>query len=87
MTSLPAQKFQLKDRGIIKEGMSADIVVFDESRVSDLSTFEKPHQYTMGFQYVIVNGQFAVYDAKHTGTRSGHALYGPGILQTQAGTQ
>lgn len=83
MTSLPAQKFQLKDRGLLKEGMAADIVIFDESKVSDLSTFEKPHQYSTGFQYVLVNGQLVVAEAKYTGIRSGKILYGPGYIQTK----
>ncbi len=78
MTSLPAQKFQLTDRGLLKEGMAADIVVFDEKQVQDLSTYEKPHAYSKGFEYVIVNGKLVVADGKHLGTRSGHSLYGPG---------
>lgn len=78
MTSLAAQKFQLKDRGLLKEGMAADIVVFDENTVSDKATFEKPHQYSVGFKYVLVNGELVVDEEKHTGTRSGKALMGPG---------
>ena len=80
MTSLPAQKFQLKDRGLLKEGMAADIVVFDENTVSDQSTFDRPHQYSTGFQYVVVNGQLVVDHAQHTGVRSGRALFGPGKI-------
>lgn len=78
MTSLPAQKFGLQDRGLLKEGMAADIVIFDEKQVEDISTYEKPHAYSKGFQYVIVNGQVVVENEKHLGTRSGKALYGPG---------
>ena len=78
MTSLPAQKFQFKDRGLLKEGMAADIVVFDENEVSDLSTYEKPHQFSKGFQFVLVNGQLVIAGAKHTGVKSGKLLYGPG---------
>ena len=77
MTSLPAQKFQLRDRGLIREGYAADIVIFDEKTVSDLSTYEKPHQYSTGFKYVIVNGQVEVEDAKQNTTRSGKVLFGP----------
>ena len=77
MTSLAAQKFQLKDRGLLKEGMAADIVIFDDKTVSDHATFEQPHQYSTGFQYVLVNGQVVVDKSKHIGTRSGVALYGP----------
>ena len=78
MTSLPAQKFNLKDRGLLKEGMAADIVVFDEKTVTDKSTFDRPHQYSQGFQTVIVNGKLVVENGKHNGTRSGMVLRGPG---------
>lgn len=78
MTSLPAQKFQLTDRGLLKPGMAADIVVFDENTVTDKSTFEKPHQYSVGFKYVIVNGAITVDNGKHTGVRGGTVLKGPG---------
>jgi N-acyl-D-amino-acid deacylase len=78
MTSLPAQKFQLKDRGLLKEGMAADIAIFDEKQVKDISTFEKPHAYSKGFHYLIVNGVITVENEKHNGSRAGKALYGPG---------
>ncbi|MES2371728.1 MAG: D-aminoacylase [Bacteroidota bacterium] len=74
MTSLPAQKFQLQNRGILREGFAADIVIFDEEKVQDLSTYDKPHQYTTGFKYVLVNGQVTVDEGKHTGTRAGNTL-------------
>ena len=79
MSSLPAQKFGLKNRGLIREGMMADIVVFDEKKVADLSTYENPHQYSTGFHFVIVNGQIVVNNNKHTGVRSGMVLYGPSM--------
>ena len=78
MTSLAAQKFQLKDRGLLKEGMAADIVIFDEAEVNDKATFENPHQYSVGFKFIIVNGQLVLENAQTTGMRSGKALYGPG---------
>lgn len=78
MTSLPAQKFQLRDRGLIKEGMAADIVVFDEAQVGDQSTFSNPHAYSSGFQYIIVNGAITAEGGKHTGVRNGVVLRGPG---------
>jgi len=78
MTSLPAQKFQFKDRGLIKEGMAADIVVFDENEVGDKATFEQPHQFSAGFHYVVVNGQLVIENGKHTGIKSGTTLKGPG---------
>ncbi len=74
MTSLPAQKFQLKDRGLLREGFAADIVVFDEKEVKDLSTFDKPHQYSTGFKFVLVNGSLTVNNGLHTGARNGMAL-------------
>jgi N-acyl-D-amino-acid deacylase len=77
MTSLAAQKFQLKDRGMIKEGMAADIVVFDEARVKDNATYEQPHQFSSGFHFVIVNGQVVINEGKHNGIKSGIVLKGP----------
>jgi N-acyl-D-amino-acid deacylase len=79
MTSLPAQKFQLTDRGLLRPSMAADIVIFDEKAVKDASTFEKPHQYSTGFRYVLVNGQVTVDNGRHTGARHGKPLYGPGF--------
>ena len=81
MTSLPAQKFQLQNRGLLREGYAADIVIFDEKEVTDVSTFEKPHAYSKGFHYVIVNGMVTMDNQKHTGIRAGKALYGPGNTQ------
>jgi N-acyl-D-amino-acid deacylase len=74
MTSLPAQKFGLKDRGLLKEGLAADILVFDDKAVQDLSTYQQPHAYSKGFQYVLVNGQLVVENGQHLGARSGVAL-------------
>lgn len=76
MTSLPAQKFQLYNRGLLKEGFAADILVFDENTVQDLSTFSRPHAYSKGFHYVMVNGVITVDNEQHTGARAGKALYG-----------
>ena len=78
MTSLPALKFQLKDRGLLREGFAADIVVFDEKEVKDMATFEKPHAYSKGFHFVIVNGVLTVDQGKHTGARAGKALLNTG---------
>lgn len=77
MTSLPAQKFMLHNRGLLKEGMAADIVVFDASEVKDVATFTQPHAYSAGFRYVLVNGKLTVDNAVHNGTRAGVSLYGP----------
>ena len=74
MSSLPAQKFGLRDRGLLREGMAADIVIFNEQEVKDLSTFDKPHAYSTGFQYVVVNGVLTVDQGQHTGARAGKAI-------------
>jgi N-acyl-D-amino-acid deacylase len=78
MTSLPAQKFQINNRGLLREGNYADIIVFDPLKVQDLSTFIDPHQYSKGFDYVFVNGKPVVENGKHIGTRSGMLIKGPG---------
>lgn len=78
MTSLPAQTFGLRDRGLIREGFAADLVIFDESTVADRSTFEKPHQYAVGFSSVIVNGVLVFDGTKMTGEMPGTAIVGPG---------
>jgi len=81
MTSLAAQKFQLKDRGLIKEGMAADIVIFDLDEISDKATFEQPHQFSAGFHYVLVNGQLEIENGKQNEVRSGMTLKGPGYIK------
>jgi N-acyl-D-amino-acid deacylase len=63
--------------------MAADIIVFDENKVQDLSTYDHPHAYSTGFEYVIVNGKVVVENEQHLGTRSGKALYGPGISMSR----
>lgn len=78
MTSLPAQTFGLQDRGLIREGFAADLVIFDENTVGDKATFEQPHQYAVGFSSIIVNGQLVFDGEKMTGAMSGQALFGPG---------
>ena len=78
MTSLAAQKFGLADRGLLLSNYAADIVIFSESEVNDRATFQKPHAYSKGFKYVVVNGELVVENEKHLGTRSGKALYGLG---------
>lgn len=74
MTSLPAQKFHLTDRGLLRDGFAADIVVFDAATVKDLSTYDQPHQYSTGFDYVLVNGVITVDAGKHNGNRAGTVL-------------
>jgi N-acyl-D-aspartate/D-glutamate deacylase len=77
MSGMPAARLKFNDRGLLKPGMKADVVVFDPNTVSDKATFEKPHQYSVGFREVIVNGKFAMLDGKVTSERPGRVLYGP----------
>ncbi len=77
MTSLPARKFNLRDRGLLLESFAADIVIFDEHTVGDVATFTNPHAFSKGFSYVLVNGEPVVENGKHTGKRSGQPLKGP----------
>jgi len=74
MTSLPAQIMGIRDRGLLREGNWADVVVFDPDRIRDAATFVQPHQYTEGVDYVLVNGQFVVEDGKVTGRLPGKVL-------------
>jgi N-acyl-D-amino-acid deacylase len=78
MTSMPATAFRFSDRGLVREGFAADLVVFDPKTVGDRATFEKPHAYAEGFAFVIVNGQIVVESDKVTGTFPGKPIYGPG---------
>jgi N-acyl-D-amino-acid deacylase len=81
MTSLPAQVFRIRERGMLREGMYADIVVFDFNSINDKATFAEPHQYAQGFRCVIVNGQIVVKDDIHTGKLPGMVIYGLGKKQ------
>ena len=74
MTSLPAARVGLRDRGLLRPGMKADLVIFDPATVADAATFENPHQYAVGVSHVIVNGVLVVDDAKVTGARPGRVL-------------
>ena len=80
MTSLAAQKFQLKDRGLLRVGFAADIVIFDETQIIDKATFEAPHQFSSGISDVLVNGKSVIDSGRHTGMRSGIALKGTGFF-------
>jgi dihydroorotase/N-acyl-D-amino-acid deacylase len=77
MTVLPARQFNIPMRGELREGLFADVVIFDATVVSDRATFEKPHQYPIGIEYVIVNGVITVTPQGHTGARAGRRLVGP----------
>ena len=77
MSAFPAQRIGLADRGVLREGLKADLAIFDPATVRDLATFEQPHQYAQGVDYVIVNGQVAFEAGKMTAARPGKVLYGP----------
>jgi N-acyl-D-amino-acid deacylase len=77
MTSLPAWRLRLGDRGILRPGMKADITVFDPARVRDAATYDKPHQYAEGFPVVVVNGQVIYENGAMTAARPGMVLFGP----------
>lgn len=74
ITSLPARFLNIKDRGLIKEGFWADIVIFNENEIENLATYEKPCTYPKGIEYVIVNGEIIVEKGKHTGKLPGKVL-------------
>src|SRR5262245_13528161 len=78
LSGLPATNLELDRRGFLKEGMFADIVVFDPATIADRATFENPHQYAVGVRHVFVNGSQVIKDGEHTGRKPGRALWGPG---------
>ncbi len=78
LSGLPASNLGLERRGFIKEGMFADVVVFDPQEIADRATFDNPHQYAVGVKHVFVNGAQVLKDGKHTGAKPGRALWGPG---------
>ena len=79
-TALPAQRMRLTDRGILKAGMFADIVIFDPATIRDVATFEKPNQLSEGMNYVLVNGVPVIDQSKMTGALPGKVLRGPGYV-------
>jgi N-acyl-D-aspartate/D-glutamate deacylase len=74
MTGLPAKRLGLADRGVVKAGAKADLVVFDPATVADRATFENPHQYATGIGHVVVNGRVVISDGQHTGALPGRLL-------------
>jgi N-acyl-D-amino-acid deacylase len=75
MTGLPAGKLGLKDRGLIRKGMAADLVLFDPDTIQDMATFDTPHEYPLGIVHVIVNGKSVILNTEHTGKLPGKRLY------------
>jgi dihydroorotase/N-acyl-D-amino-acid deacylase len=77
-TSAVATRLSIGDRGLLKPGMKADILVFDPATIADKATFEKPHQLSVGISEVLVNGVEVVHDGTHTGAKPGQVVRGPG---------
>ena len=75
MTSAAAQRLGLKDRGLVKEGLAADLVIFNPETVVDKATFDEPRKYPVGIDYVLVNGAVVVDEGQHTGVLNGRALH------------
>ena len=78
MTSLNAEKLGISDRGLLREGKKADMTIFNAEKVIDKATFENPHQYPEGIEYVIVNGNVVLDKGQHLGTKPGKILFGKG---------
>jgi hypothetical protein len=87
MTSWPAMRMRLSDRGLIREGLWADVVVFDYDTIQDRSTYEQPNLYPDGIDWVVVNGEVVIDHGRHTGARPGKVLYGPGRRIAQQQTE
>jgi N-acyl-D-amino-acid deacylase len=79
-SALPAQRMRFTDRGVLKAGMWADVVVFDPATIRDLATFENPNQLSQGMEYVLVNGVAVIEQGKMTGARPGKVLRGAGYV-------
>lgn len=78
LTSLPASNLKIQKRGLLAPGYFADIVLFDATKIQDHATFEKPHQYSTGMMYVLVNGVIVLSAGEHTGATPGRVIRGPG---------
>jgi dihydroorotase/N-acyl-D-amino-acid deacylase len=79
-SALPAQRMRLTDRGVLKQGMWADVVIFDPDTIRDLATFENPNQLSQGMDFVLVNGTPVIEDGKMTGALPGKVLRGAGYM-------
>jgi N-acyl-D-amino-acid deacylase len=84
LTGLPATNLELDGRGFIREGMFADVVIFDPAQIADRATFEKPHQYAVGMRHVFVNGVQVLKDGDHTGAKPGRVVMGAGRVRSNA---
>lgn len=84
MTSLPAARMRLFDRGVIREGLKADVTIFDYKTISDTATYENPVSFPTGIDYVVVNGQLVIDRGRHTGAKPGAVLRGSGYQSSES---
>ena len=85
LAAMPARTLRLEERGELKQGYFADVVVFDPATIADKATFTKPHQYATGMRHVFVNGGHVIRDGEHTGAKPGRFVKGPGARAGQSG--
>jgi N-acyl-D-amino-acid deacylase len=78
LSGLPAENLRLADRGLLRAGYLADVVVFDPATIQDHATYARPHQYATGMKHVFVNGTQVLADGEHTGAKPGRAVWGKG---------
>ncbi|MCA1653231.1 MAG: amidohydrolase family protein [Sphingomonadales bacterium] len=78
LTSFPASNLGIKDRGLVRPGMSADLAIFDAAAIADRATYDRPQQFAVGMRDVLVNGRPVLLDGAMTGARPGRAVLGPG---------
>jgi N-acyl-D-aspartate/D-glutamate deacylase len=78
MSGAVAERLSIRERGELREGMYADVMIFDPATIIDRATYEKPHQLSVGVKYVLVNGTAVVADGKVTGAKPGRIVRGPG---------
>ena len=81
LTKMPCDRLKIENRGLLREGYFADIVMFDLEKMNDLATFEKPHQYAEGMVHVLINGQQVLANGEHTGETPGRFIKGPGYVE------
>jgi N-acyl-D-amino-acid deacylase len=81
MSSAVADRIFIRERGLLREGYYADIVIFDQKTIGDQATFEHPHQVSVGVHYVFVNGTAVIRNSEHTDAKPGRIVRGPGYIQ------